>query len=219
MTFSDLFENAWVISLQNDDRLPRFYRQETQFPFVNRIKVFNAIDGNNVEVPDWWAAGPAAYGCFRSHTELWKQALDDGAETLTVFEDDACFRVFFEDVVSEALGKLPDNWDMLYLGGQQVSDYRSLSRSLAKIKNVNRLHGYVINGSALDKIYHEIVEFRYWRSWHFPGDVQSHIDHQLGRLQENGLINAYSVRPWVCYQGKGYSNIMGREEAERSWDY
>ncbi len=117
MRFLELFDSISVISLADraDNRRVLWADLEASFPAadVERIEVFDAIRCAD--------RGPFSrvgeHGCFLSHLGVLENALEQGAETLLVIEDDAEFLPSFAthlDWVTEQLQRVP--WDMVNFG-------------------------------------------------------------------------------------------------------
>jgi hypothetical protein len=59
-------------------------------------------------------------GCFPSHYRVCEEALNDGPESILVFEEDAVFRPGFSLRAKKFFAAIPDDWNWIYLGGQQI---------------------------------------------------------------------------------------------------
>src|SRR5262245_46044684 len=87
------------------------------WPF-RKIVRFPAIDGRACVPPPWWKESAGAWGCYRSHLRVVEDCLNNDLESVLVLEDDAEFPPTFAADAAEFLRHVPDDWDMLYLGGQ-----------------------------------------------------------------------------------------------------
>jgi glycosyl transferase family 25 len=109
-----------VISLQRTpERRQAFLGRNGHLP----SSFFDAVDGERLTPEDIAATGlfapalartytPGAYGCALSHWKLWGEAIE-GAEPLTVAEDDAVFRFDFVERSQEVMARLPEGWDLV----------------------------------------------------------------------------------------------------------
>lgn len=58
---------------------------------------------------------PGAYGCALSHLNLWEESITHN-RVMTIAEDDAIFRLDFEEKNSQLIDTLPSNWDIVLWG-------------------------------------------------------------------------------------------------------
>jgi len=84
------------------------------------MNLYPAINGARVGIPPWFGGTPGAWGCWRSHLELWERMLSDDTTALAVFEDDVVTHAEPTERtrLADFLAHVPDDWDMVYLGGQ-----------------------------------------------------------------------------------------------------
>jgi hypothetical protein len=208
------FDEVHCINLdRRPDRWERFCGQiPTDWPFA-KIQRFPAIDGRQVSPPSWWKAGAGAWGCYRSHLTLIEQAINRGARSVLLFEDDAIFDRDFTSKCLTFLKSLPDDWGMIYLGGQhlKVKDVAPvrINDQVFRPFNVNRTHAYALRGRTLIDVYQHLCR----TDWH----RNHHIDHHLGLFHQAGQYPVYCPVEWLVGQAAGQSNISGRTHSERFW--
>lgn len=188
------FDKCFVISLASrPTRYMRFKEKlvDSGFPFdVERF------EGVVERAPDWWRLSDGMWGCARSHRILLGRMLDSNWKNMLVFEDDAFFVGNFMERL-RAL-KVPDDWDMLYLGGRPVGKITPIDSGLVRCANINLMHAYAINRKAIDGI------VKFFDSHREP---QAN-DWRLGALHPK--INAYLCLPNLVGQCAGAS---GTEES------
>lgn len=110
-----------VISLGTaSDRRKEFARNNPHLSYA----FVDAIDGRMQSEASIRATGlfgerlpfsPGACGCAMSHLKLWETAIST-EQVVTVAEDDAIFRLDFEERSRQLLGELPENWDFVLWG-------------------------------------------------------------------------------------------------------
>jgi hypothetical protein len=132
-----------------------------------------------------------------------------------ILEDDAVFAPDFTRRVLEFLTHVPDDWEMLYLGGQHLGARKNPPRQVNPFVyepfNVNRTHAFAVRGqSFIAYLYQFLHEWHEWTKAH-------HIDHHLGRLHEMRQRKIYCPREWLVGQAEGQSNINGRVHDQRFW--
>ena len=183
------------------------------WPFKTPVR-YSAIDGKKVPPPPWWNQGGGAWGCFRSHLRILEDALNRGVESVLFLEDDATLLPDFRTKVETFFRHLPEDWGMVYLGGQHLLIDRHPPRKVTEEVyvpyNVNRTHAFGLRGEMMRVVYKHISRVD-WANGH-------HIDHHLGRLHMNRAHPIYTPKEWIMGQAEGRSNISGRDfEAERFW--
>ena len=133
-----------------------------------------------------------------------------GYERPLFLEDDVCFQNLH--ALESALKELPDDWNVLYLGGHPCGPADQVGDYLYKIQRFSFAEAYAINGSSILKF------FDYWCNR--IGQPSAMYDRILGEFaQEN---TSYAIYPTVTYQPDGYSFIAGREDeklhcVEKGW--
>ena len=210
------FAACYVINLErNAARLARFRAGlPADWPF-GEVRRFAAIDGSKIVPPEWFRGGKGAWGCLCSHAQILENCLSAGIDSVLILEDDAVFCEDFSRRTIAALEKVPEDWELLYLGGQHLRQKEhppqpvNADGSVAIPFNVNRTHAYAVRGAGLQKVYRHLKSAN-WNRAH-------HIDHHLGALVETGAIKTYSLNPWLIGQAAGPSNIGKRMRGEHFW--
>jgi GR25 family glycosyltransferase involved in LPS biosynthesis len=64
-------------------------------------------------------------GCFISHLYIWKRIIDEKIDKSFIFEDDCILNKNFELVLGKLLLELPDNFNVIWLGGKTCDNYSS----------------------------------------------------------------------------------------------
>ena len=213
---ADIFERVYCINLdRRPDRWETFRKNlPDPWPF-RKPERFPAFDGEKCPPPDWWKQGKGAWGCFRSHLAIIERCLNDGVNSVLIFEDDAAFDSDFAEKAVLYLASIPDLKGMVYFGGQHLRAERHppirLNEHVYLAYNLNRAHAYgVVGREALQAVYRHLCR-NDWNPAH-------HIDHHYGRLHESGEIYVYSPARWMVGQGPGKSNICGWEfDDTRFW--
>jgi len=207
-----MFTKSFVINLKfKTDRLATF---QANYPScLPPAEVWRAVHGDSVRNPDWWTAGSGAWGCYRSHMQILEKCYNEGIESYIVFEDDAIFRPDFAEGLESFLAGLPNDWEMLYLGGQLLHEAQHPPKKIAENvyfpRNVNRTHCFAVHRRGYERLY------KYLNS--VPFHQADHIDHHLGRLHDTGTLKLYVPGKWLVGQDGGPSNISGKNNAATYW--
>lgn len=209
------FDRVVCINLKRrPDRWREFQeRVPADFPF-GPIERYDAIDGKLSPPPHWWMGGSGAWGCYRSHMRILEECLHARHDSYLVFEDDATFCGGFADQVRDYFAALPEDWGLVYLGGQHLHvdahPPRKINELVYRPHNVNRTHAFAVRGERTMRLLYEHLNAQKWRSAH-------HIDHRLGNLHQLRRDPIYVPREWLCGQAEGKSNINGRTVPFRRW--
>ncbi|MGE4136406.1 MAG: glycosyltransferase family 25 protein [Pirellulales bacterium] len=212
------FERAYVVTLaRRPDRYQRFVDElPADWPFPQPEK-FTAVDGQQVKPPRWWRQGDGAWGCYRSHVAILERCINDGVESVLLLEDDAVFGADFAARVAAFIEALPDDWQMIYLGGQllQTQSHRPgrINDLVYRPYNVNRTHAYGVRGREfLVELYKHLHDWQDWKHGH-------HIDHHLGRMHQIRKHHVYCPHAWLVGQAEGNSDIKQQNQhfGERFW--
>lgn len=217
MDLKRYFDRVVVINLKRrPDRLSHFRTElkECNWPF-KQPQVFEAIDGQAVPCPKDWQSGGGAWGCMRSHQQIFERAMMDKVNRLLVLEDDACFVEGFTSKIEAFLRAVPEDWDQLMLGGQHVNTNGRptlVKPGIYRCTDCERTHGYAIRGEFMRKLYE-----RWLTGGAFNGEV--HCDWIMGRDPEMQLKHkVYAPEHFLIGQDRGKSDINGGTQPRKSWN-
>ncbi len=132
-----------------------------------------------------------------SHIKAVAHAIADGAKRPLFVEDDIVFRDDANEILTKALEALPENWDVLYMGGHPCEKVKKLSDNLVKIARFSFAEAYALNGLHVLECFHD-----YWLD--NIGQPQAMYDFILSRFAQD---NGYCVYPVLTHQPIGYSHI------------
>lgn len=213
------FERVYLINLDNrQDRLEKFVEQYESLgePFGAVIR-FSAIEGRrDASRYSWWRAGNPAWGCYKSHLEIWRICTAEEVRSVLILEDDAVFCENFEEQAVAFLGELPGDWDCLFLGGQHhkaVCPPIQISENVLYPYNVQRTHAHAYRRHFIPVIH----------DWLVDEDVQrmkpaQHIDHRLGRFHQQRKHKIFCPVKWLIGQRASKSSISGKRRPTQFWN-
>lgn len=89
-------------------------------------------------------SGPAA--CMESHRKVWGLVSSCGHDLVGVFEDDATFPSYFDEVFRVAVDELPHDWKIWHLHSfGPAQKYDMVGRHVTRLKRMGwGSHGYII---------------------------------------------------------------------------
>lgn len=199
------FDKVTVINLaRRPDRLSQFNAEMEKWPF-RKPERLEAVDGNLCKAPNGFEQGDYAWACFQSHRHAVENAVNSGANSLMVLEDDATLVDGFSDKAKQFFKSLPDDWEFAFFGGRTEGPVL-VSSNVAKIVHIDRTHAYAARGRGLTELY------RYWHQWH-----TGHCDWAISRWIAN--YNAYCSVPWLIGQRGGWSDITYSDKPVEFWHH
>lgn len=212
---TDHFDRVFLINCKHrPDRLEEFRKEiETKkLADLDKITIYPAIIGDYTGHPAGWGGGNGAWGCLRSHINIFETLMHDRDERsdlswtrALILEDDVFFLPGALAALDLLMQNVPPGWGQIYLGGQNQDRVTRLeSPHVVQCHSVNRTHAYAVHRSSVQKIYHHVS---YMPDYH----SHKHIDHQLEYAHQRGDWKVYGPPKWICGQRAGSSNISGKQ--------
>ena len=178
----------YVINLKRrDDRL-----KNLNLPF--QYEVFEATDGKEKFAEFGKIQGHI--GCLDSHKRLFTFAKENNIDTIMVMEDDIEVDEDFNEKLEIIMGQLPEDWDLLYLGGWNVGEKKTYSDLLDIAERVLTTHAFIVK----NKFFDIIIQGLSVRDWK--------VDVLLSDVLTKG--KCYIANPKIAYQREGFSDIENK---------
>lgn len=135
-------------------------------------------------------------GSIASHLEVLKGV--DGY--LMVFEDDVCFVDQAREIFEKAVFELPDDFDMLYLGGNpKVPQFRYSDHLFRSEGGIHTNHAILYAEKA-----RKYIEANY----DYKTNEIGVFDHWLFMVGQK-IMKVFIVSPMIAWQRPGYSDCRG----------
>jgi len=196
----DFCDRAFFINMDS--------REDRLIEVMGELKDFNidaeriiGVDGNPLEIDT--NISPGQVGCALSHLECYKRAKEN--ETLLILEDDVEFRVGANILFDKWVVDIPDDWDILFLGGNHRGE---TLRDKPQIKRISNGHIYKTQYTLTTHAYFIRGEVILWMMERIP-EMEMEVDVLLAKAQR--IYNAYTFIPNLAWQRKGFSSINNRE--------
>jgi hypothetical protein len=203
-TLNDYFERVVVINLP--ERRDRRREMEAQLgKFSLSAEFFPAV--KVTEVGEW--PGLGARGCFLSHYNVLKQALDAGARNVLLLEDDLDFSPRLPALTPELVRHLEcEEWGFLYLGHiEQLSTSDSSFHLVPWTDPLMTAHFLAINRGTLERLVHFLEQVMSRPDGHPLGGPQ-HVDgaYSMFRAQNPDVVTLLAS-PSLGWQRSSRSDI------------
>jgi GR25 family glycosyltransferase involved in LPS biosynthesis len=154
---------------------------------------FSAVDGNKFE-DRGNMKGHA--GCYMSHIKLLELIYEIGTDITIVFEDDVELIKDIQERIFDVIVKLPDDWDLLYLGGWNLGEIKRFDTGIDVAENILTTHAYMIRRKFIPIILAQL------KTREFKIDVMFSESLKLGKC--------YICNPVLAWQRKGFSDIVNK---------
>jgi hypothetical protein len=191
------FEKIYCISLKR-----RTDRREKISSHLNSLGIdfefFDAIDGKEIQNvnPN---LNHGEIGCILSHLEIYKKSISDGIGDYLIIEDDCEFHLMLNHLFSEFYKQLPDDWCLVYLGGNHNhSQIQMIDKNIHKLHKTYTTHCYGVR-----KGFSEFLVNSMDRNI----DSLHQADVELSDIQR--IKPCYGIIPHLAWQAEGFSDIVG----------
>lgn len=219
MVLDEYFDYVVLISLREQvERRERALRALRDGGLSERVRIFDAVKGAAVKRPAWWPNGSGAWGCYRSHVAVLREAQAEGAQAVLVLEDDVVWSAAAAAEVRRMMAEMPDDWAQIYLGGQHRWEPQRLRgvKSVLRGRSVHRTHAYALRGGAIEKVLEHLERVEDFAAAKAKGEKR-HVDHHLEGAHRAKAWPVYAPVRWMAGQGEAYSTILGKKKQEEWW--
>ena len=193
-TLNDYVDDIYCINL--DDRKDRWDHAKQQFQ-INDLSVerVSGIKGSNMNLEFPPEIKEGAVGCALSQLFALKLAKQNKLNSFLLFEDDVEFDENINKKFNEVYHEIPDDWDMIYLGGQHFHgmNLQKITENIYKCEYTLCAHSVIFKHTVFDRFIDKLVDITK------PCDVHYAEAHKE--------INAYVIIPHLTWQKNSYSDI------------
>lgn len=204
----DYFDSVYVIHLPNPERRAAMEGQLAGVGIRTAQFVYAAPPMPGFTMSNMRRAPAGEFGANMSHIKAVVHAIADGAERPLFVEDDIVFADNAVERMARVAEELPENWDVLYMGGHPrgiAPQIKAYSDNLKRVGTFSFAESYAINRPALLRFYD------YWSDR--IGRVGAMYDFILGEFASRN--NGFCVHPLLTSQPPGMSQISGKLEDKR----
>jgi len=157
------------------------------------VERFSAIDGNTINNPTKLMNGE--WGLLQTHIKLIKDAKNKGYKNILILEDDVEFMDDINNIFNNIKEQIPNDWLMLYLGGNHVGGSIRISENIFRVIHTFTTHAFSINSELFDLIINGLPNYK------------KAVDVFYAEL--HSIFPSYVIRPHLAWQRESFSDIQG----------
>ena len=192
---SEIVSKAYCINLEH--RYDRWYKTKDMFTTHQlTVERFTAVDGNDIQ-NDCGYIKKGAAGCLLSHYFLIERSMLMGLKAVFIMEDDVELHPDFNSLMSECLEQLPDDWEMLMLGGSHWAKPVAVNERISRVSHTLTSHAYILRAELFEELMKQLISFT------------QPVDGIFTEIQKRHAV--YVTNPPLAWQRGGWSDIEGRD--------
>ena len=193
MGINKYFDKIYCVNL---DRRPNRWEEGKSEIDKHGLTVerFSAIDGNPNSIKTNPGVTDGDVGCTLSHYNIILEAKSNNLDKVLVLEDDVVFNDNLNSLFDEYINQVPDDWDMIYFGGNHVGGLTQINEHVSKVKHTYTTHAYAIKKTVFD----HVIQLH--------GQGKKQVDVYYADIQK--IFNCYVFRPHLAWQRDGFSDIQ-----------
>ena len=197
MKLFDKFDKVYCINLdRRPDRLENFKKEVEKYN-LGEFERFSAYDGKGLNLTNEYNLKPGEIGVIKSNLDIIKDAKKNKYNTILIIEDDCVFNNEIKNF-NNLIDYIPEDWDMIYFGGNHSHTNNDLriNNKVIKITNSFAIHCVAIKSTVFD----EILE------------ILNNYDRQIDVLycEIQKKHNVYCFYPAIAKQKIDFSDIQNR---------
>jgi len=200
MILTDFFDKTFCINLERrGDRWEESIQEFKKYK-LNNVERYIAVDANNLTKEEISFIGSSRTALIMSNVNIIETAIKENLNSILILEDDIEFTDELNNI-SEYFKYLPDDWDMIYFGGNHnshmgITKPKIINEKICKLHHTYSTHCVGINKKAFNKILERIKKF------------DNALDVIYVDLQKS--LNVYSFYPVIATQRVSYSDIENK---------
>jgi len=198
-------DNMYFINLDSSKKRLEYINEEAKRLNLNLIR-YSAVYGKEVDEKKLIDSGrldknhklkKGELGCCLSHIGILEKARNENDNIIMILEDDIEFSVNFRSDLNKYYEEVPDNWDIIYLGGSRLKG-RKISEHVVKgvyDKNINGnynmgMYGVLLNKKCINKVLKLV----------YP--IKNPIDTIVAKNNKN--LNIYFLNPSIIHHNNNF---------------
>lgn len=205
-----VFDRVYCINLKH--RVDRWTQCQEQFErFGIEVVRFEAVNGRTLPLADMDTKAminfvpekcfPGVHGCLLSHMSVLQEASNTGLKSIMVFEDDFLLNDDFNEKFQKLFTLVPDDWDTLHVGGNNVSTTKhpkiAVAEGVFRTKGTITTHAIAYRNTSYERLIGMISA------------KNKPVDCIIADFQAQ-YDTSYAFIPSIVKQRPSHSDILGR---------
>ena len=196
----DYFDRVYCIHMPDPVRRAAIEEEFKKVGIVGAKYVYAAKPTGPFSMSNMRRAPIYEFAVNLSHIKAVSHAIADGAQRPLFIEDDIVFSDNADEVLESAISSLPEDWDVMYMGGHPCELVEHIGENLVKVGRFSFAEAYTINGMASLESFQD-----FW--FDNIGKDKAMYDFILSRF---AMDRGYCTYPVITNQPPGFSHIANR---------
>jgi GR25 family glycosyltransferase involved in LPS biosynthesis len=206
MKLFERFDKVYCINLRRRPERLEEFKQEIEKYSLGNFEIFNAVDGKDIKQTRSPKLKQSEQGLIESNLKILKDSIKNNLKNVLILEDDCIFTDEIKNI-DEYFKLLPEDWDMLYMGGNHNTHMNMKPPTIINEKVCKLHHTFSTHFIGIKNTIFQELEFLLSIT-HEPLDVT------YTQLQKNK--NVYSFYPAIAKQRIGFSDIQ-KQNVDYNW--
>jgi len=157
------------------------------------VERMSGVDGKTL--PAHETLIPGELGCAMSHAKVLKDIAEKGYKRALILEDDVEFIPDLQEYWSLNAQHIPENWTMLYFGGNHLNPPRMVNRAISRITKTYTTSHYAVTGTFANAVYKRVET------------TKAQVDVMYTTFQPGS--ESFAFNPPIAWQRPTLSDIQG----------
>ena len=206
MKINEFFDKVYCINL--DRRNDRWDSCLIEFEKHGiDVERFSAVDGNAENYSLGYPYDNELAGAI-SHLNVVKKAKELGLKNVLILEDDVVFHDDLNNLFSEFIKQLPNNWEAFLFGGNHVGGRIQILPNVSKINISYALHAYGVNEKSYDYIINYIESKINKVIKEGKSVIKTSVAADFFMADTQQVLNWYCFTPHLAWQKEDFSDIQ-----------
>lgn len=197
MKITEFFNKTFCVNLERrSDRWDECLSEFDKYGITN-VDRFIAVDGTTLPQKKSGFVTPSRLALVLTNVKILEEAIQENYDSILILEDDIEFTDEINNI-SEYFKFLPEDWDMLYFGGNHnqhtgVTPPKIINEKVCKLHHTFSTHCVAINKKSFNTILERLKKY------------DNALDVIYSELQKS--LNVYSFYPLIATQRVSFSDI------------